>query len=74
MRTKNHKRERRIFVQTLFSHSAFKIRVKKMLARKQFGFFRSTSCLDQNHYSNLASKIMKMCEQIFRKRHRSDSF
>ena len=35
MRTNNHKRERRIFVQTLFSHCTFKIRKKKMQAEKQ---------------------------------------
>ena len=36
---KNHKQERQIFVQTLFSHSTFKIRVKKMHAEKQLVFF-----------------------------------
>ena len=44
----------------------FKIRAKKFHAAKPFAFslhflFRR----DQNHYSNLTSKIMKMCEQIF---------
>ena len=28
---------------------------------------------DQNHYSNLTSKIMKMCEQIFEKRQRPNT-
>ena len=46
----------------------FKIRAKKIHATKPLAFsllflFRR----DQNHYSNLTSKIMKMCEQIFKK-------
>ena len=46
----------------------FKIREKKMHAAKPLAFslhylFRR----DQNHYSNLTSKIIKMCEQIFKK-------
>ena len=46
----------------------FKIRAKKFHAAKPLAFslhflFRR----DQNHYSNLTSKIMKMCEQIFKK-------
>ena len=46
----------------------FKIRAKKIHAAKQLAFslhflFRR----DQNHYSNLISKIIKMCEQIFKK-------
>ena len=45
-----------------------KIRVKKFHAAKPLVFslhflFRR----DQNHYSNLTSKIMKMCEQILKK-------
>ena len=47
----------------------FKIRAKKIHAAKSLAFalhflFRR----DQNHYSNLTSKIMKMCEQIFKKK------
>ena len=47
----------------------FKIRVKKFRAAKPLAFslhflFRR----DQNHYSNLTSKIMKMCEQILEKK------
>ena len=43
-------------------------RAKKFHAAKPLAFllhflFRR----DQNHYSNLTSKIMKMCEQIFKK-------
>ena len=47
----------------------FKFRAKKFHAAKPLAFslfflFRR----DQNHYSNLTSKIMKMCEQIFKKK------
>ena len=46
----------------------FKFRAKKFHTAKPLAFllyflFRR----DQNHYSNLPSKIMKMCEQIFKK-------
>ena len=46
----------------------FKFRSKKFHAAKPLAFslhflFRR----DQNHYSNLTSKIMKMCEQILKK-------
>ena len=52
---------------TVFSRY-FKIRAKKIHAAKPLAFslhflFRR----DQNHYSNLISKIMKMCEQILKK-------
>ena len=52
---------------TIFS-LYFKIRAKKIHAAKPLAFplhflFRR----DQNHHSNLTSKIMKMCEQIFKK-------
>ena len=47
----------------------FKFRAKKLHAAKPLAFslhflFRR----DQNHYSNLTSKIMKMCEHILRKK------
>ena len=47
----------------------FKIRAKKIHAAKPIAFslhflFRR----DQNHHSHLTSKIMKMCEQILRKK------
>ena len=47
----------------------FKIRAKKIHAAKPLAFslhflFRR----DQNHYANLTSKIMKMCEQILKKK------
>ena len=46
----------------------FKFRAKKLHASKPLAFslhflFRR----DQNHYSNLTSKIIKMCEQILKK-------
>ena len=49
----------------------FKFRAKKFHAVKPLAFslhflFRR----DQNHYSSLTSKIMKMCEQILKKRQR----
>ena len=49
----------------------FKIRAKKIHAAQPLAFslhflFR----LDQNHYSNLTSKITKKCEQILKKRQR----
>ena len=60
-------RKRRIFVQTRFSHSILNFERKKIHAPKPLAFslhflFRR----DQNHYSNLTSKIMKMCEQILK--------
>ena len=56
----------RIFVQTPFSHSTLDLERKKFtpLAFSLHFLFRR----DQNHYSNLTSKIMKMCEQILNKK------
>ena len=53
----------------------FKIRAKKIHAAKPLAFslhflFRR----DQNHYSNLTSKIMKMCEQILKKKKRAPQY
>ena len=46
----------------------FKIRVKKIHAAKPLAFsLRFLFRRDQNHHSNLTSKIMKMCEQILKK-------
>ena len=52
----------------------FKIRAKKIHAAKPLAFslhflFRR----DKNHHSNLTSKIMKMCEHIFKKRQRPNT-
>ena len=53
----------RIFIQTPVSHSTLKFH-----APKPFAFSLHFLYLpDQNHYSNLTSKIMKICEQIFKK-------
>ena len=55
----------RIFVQTPLSHSTLKLERKKFTPQNHSLFlFRR----DQNHYSNLTSKIMKMCEQILKKK------
>ena len=56
---------------TVFS-LCFKIRAKTIHAAKPLAFslhflFRR----DQNHHSNLTSKIMKMCEQILKKKKHS---
>ena len=52
----------------------FKFRAKKIHAAKPLAFslhflFRR----DQNHYSNLTLEIMKMCEQILKKRQRPNT-
>ena len=52
----------------------FKIRAKKNHAAKAIAFslhflFRR----NLSHYSNLTSKFMKMCEQIFKKRQRPNT-
>ena len=52
----------------------FKFRAKKFQAAKPLALlldflFRR----DQNHYSNLTSEIMKMCEQILKKRQRPNT-
>ena len=68
MWTKNHYRE----TEFLFKHrflTTLKLERKKIHAAKPLAFslhflFRR----DQNHYSNLTSKIMKKCEQILIKR------
>ena len=56
----------RNFVQTPFSHSTSeldqKIHTAKPLASSLHFLFR----LDQNHYSNLTSNIIKMCEHILK--------
>ena len=52
---------------TIFS-LYFKIRAKKFHAPKPIAFsLHFLLPRDQNHYSNLTSKIMKMCEQMLKK-------
>ena len=63
---------KRIFVQTPYSHSTLKLERKKFQAAKPLAFslhilFRR----DQIHYFD--SKIMKMCEQILKKRQRPNT-
>ena len=65
---------KRIFVQTLFFHSTSELEQKKFHAAKQLAFsLQLLFRLDQNHYSNLTSKIMKLCEQIFKKSQRPNT-
>ena len=48
----------------------FKFRAKKFHAAKPLAFsLHFLFWRDQNHYSNLTSKITKMCEQILKKEH-----
>ena len=47
----------------------FKFRAKKFHAAKPLAFsLHFLYRRDQNHYSNLTSEIMKMCEQILKKK------
>ena len=59
---------KRIFCSNTVFSLYFKFRAKKFYAAKPLAFslhflFRR----DQNHYSNLTSKLMKKCEQILKK-------
>ena len=59
---------KRICVETPYSHSTLKLERKNLTPQKPLAFslhflFRR----DQNHYSNLTSKIIKMCEQTLKK-------
>ena len=59
----------RIFDETPFSNSTLKLERKKIQAAKPLAFsLLFLFWRDQNHHSNLTSKIMKMCEQILKKR------
>ena len=52
----------------------FKFRAKKFHAAKPLAFsLHFLFQRDENHYSNLTSKIMKMCEQILKKRQRPNT-
>ena len=62
---------KRIYVQTPFSHSTFKLERKYIMPQKH-SLFRSISCFGVTN-SNLTSKIMKMCEQILKKRQRPNT-
>ena len=60
---------KRIFVQTPFSHSTLNLE-RKNFTPQNHSLFRSTSCFGVNKdtTTNLSSKIMKMCEQILKKK------
>ena len=55
-----------IFVQTPFSHSTLNLEQKNHAAKPLAFSLHFLFRRDQNHYSNLTSKIMKMCEQILK--------
>ena len=61
---------KRIFVQTPFSHSTLNLEQKFHAAKPVTFSLHFLFRRDQNHYSNLTSKTMKMCEQILKKRQR----
>ena len=58
------------FCSNIFFSLDFKVRTKKFHATKPLAFALHLFRRDQNHYSNLTLKIMKMCEQILKKRQR----
>ena len=63
---------KRNFVQTPFSHSTLKLgpKISRRKTTRFFASFRLRHMFwrDHNHYSNLTSKVMKICEQIFKKK------
>ena len=64
---KNTSEKAKNFSNTVFS-LYFKIRAKKFHAAKTLAFpLHFPLRRDQNHYTNLTSKFMKMCEQILKK-------
>ena len=56
-----------MFVQRPFSHSTLKLEQK--ISRRNTTLFSLHFLFrhDKNHYSNLTSEIMKMCERILKK-------
>ena len=58
---------KRIFVQTPFFHSTLKLEQKNSRRKTTRFLLYFLFRRDQNNYSNLTSKIMKMCEQILKK-------
>ena len=53
---------KRIFVQTPFSHATIKLEQKVHAAKPLSFSLHFLLRRDQNHYSNLTSKITKICE------------
>ena len=65
---------KRTFVQTPYSHSTLKLERKNFMPQNHSLFvLHFLLRRDQNHYSNLTSKIMKMCEEILKKRQRPNT-
>ena len=63
--------EKAKFCSNTFFSLYLKIRAKKFHAANPLAFsLHFLFWRDRNHYSNLTSKIMKMCEQISKKRQR----
>ena len=58
---------KRIFVQKPFLSLYFKIRVKNFTTQNHSLLAHFLFRRDQNHYSNLTSKIMKMCAKTLKK-------
>ena len=63
----------RIFVQTPFPHSNLKLERTKFTPQNHSLSLHFLFRRDQNLYSNLTSKIMKMCEQILKKLQRTNT-
>ena len=60
--------EKANFCSNTVSSLYFKFRAKKFHAAKPLAFsLHFLIRRDQNHYSNLTSKILKMCEEIIKK-------
>ena len=57
---------KRIFVQTPFSHYTLKLERKNSHRKINSFWLHFLFRRDQNHYCNLTSKIIKMCEQILK--------
>ena len=67
----NTSSEKAIFFQTSVSHCTLKLEQRKFTPQNHSFFsLHFLFWCDQNYYSNLTPKIMKMCEQIFKKRQR----
>ena len=64
---------KRIFVLSPFSHSTLNLEQKNHAAKPLTFSLHFLFRRDQNYYSNLTSKIMKICEQILKKHSRKNS-
>ena len=69
---KMHQRENEFLCSNIVFSLYFIFRAEKIHAANTFAFsFNFLFRRDQNDYFNLTSKIMKMCEQIFKKNSRT---